>query len=67
MIENATGWKNPFFTFYIDQAYSLLSDGTVQFAIIWWITVETGSAIALTIASVVGLFPATKKHRKGVF
>lgn len=57
MIENSTSWRKPFFTLYIGQAFSLLSSSAVQFAIIWWITVETGSAIALTISSVVGLLP----------
>lgn len=42
---------------YIGQAFSLLSSSAVQFSIIWWITLETGSALALTIASVVGLLP----------
>ncbi|MCX7922050.1 MAG: MFS transporter [Clostridia bacterium] len=50
-------WKKSFFTIYIGQAFSLLSSSAVQFAIIWWITLQTGSAIALTIASVVGLLP----------
>jgi DHA3 family macrolide efflux protein-like MFS transporter len=45
------------FNLYIGQAFSLLSSSAVQFTIIWWITVETGSAIALTIASIVGLLP----------
>lgn len=42
---------------YIGQAFSLLSSSAVQFSIIWWITTETGSALSLTIASVVGLLP----------
>jgi MFS transporter, DHA3 family, macrolide efflux protein len=50
-------WRKPFFTLYIGQAFSLLSSSAVQFAIIWWITIRTGSAISLTIASVVGLLP----------
>lgn len=50
-------WKKSFFTMYIGQAFSLLSSSAVQFGIIWWITVETGSALALTVASVVGLLP----------
>jgi len=57
MIESSTSWRKPFFTLYIGQAFSLLSSSAVQFAIIWWITVETGSAIALTVASIVGLLP----------
>lgn len=54
---NTKTWKRPFLTLYIGQAFSLLSSNAVQFAIIWWITVETGSAIALTFASVIGLLP----------
>jgi MFS transporter, DHA3 family, macrolide efflux protein len=53
-IEN---WRKSFFTIYIGQAFSLLSSSAVQFSIIWWITMETGSAMALTISSVVGLLP----------
>lgn len=50
-------WRKPFFTIIIGQAFSLLTSSAVQFSILWWITLETGSALALTIASVVGLFP----------
>ena len=50
-------WKKSFLIIYMGQAFSLLSSSAVQFSIIWWITVHTGSAIALTIASVVGLLP----------
>ena len=56
-MENKLNWKKPFFTIYSGQAFSLLSSSAVQFSIIWWITMETGSALALTIASVVGLLP----------
>jgi DHA3 family macrolide efflux protein-like MFS transporter len=56
-MENTDGWRRPFFTLYIGQASSLLSSSAVQFAVIWWITVRTGSAIALTVASLVGLLP----------
>ena len=50
-------WKKPFLSIYIGQAFSILSSSSVQFSIIWWITMETGSAMALTIASVIGLLP----------
>lgn len=50
-------WQKSFFIMYIGQAFSLLSSSAVQFSIIWWITVQTGSAMALTVASVVGLLP----------
>jgi MFS transporter, DHA3 family, macrolide efflux protein len=50
-------WQKSFFTMYIGQAFSLLSSSAVQFSIIWWITVQTGSAMTLTVARVVGLLP----------
>lgn len=56
-MEKTKNWKKNFFTIYIGQAFSLLSSSAVQFSIIWWITVQTNSAMALTIASVVGLLP----------
>jgi DHA3 family macrolide efflux protein-like MFS transporter len=56
-MEGNLNWRKSFFTIYIGQAFSLLSSSAVQFSIIWWITMETGSAMALTIASVIGLLP----------
>lgn len=50
-------WRKSFFAIYIGQSFSLLSSSAVQFSIIWWITMETGSAMTLTIASVIGLLP----------
>lgn len=56
-MEKTMDWKKNFFTIYIGQAFSLLSSSAVQFSIIWWITVQTGSALALTMASAAGLLP----------
>lgn len=56
-MDQLKNWKKSFFAIYFGQSFSLLSSSAVQFSIIWWITVETGSALALTIASVVGLLP----------
>ncbi len=50
-------WRKSFFAIYLGQSFSLVSSSAVQFSIIWWITIETGSALALTIASVAGLLP----------
>lgn len=50
-------WRKNFFRIYLGQAFSLIGSHAVQFAIIWWITVTTGSAISLTLATVVGLLP----------
>lgn len=51
------GRLRPFLTLWIGQAISLLGSQLVQFALIWWLTESTGSAIVLTIASLVGLLP----------
>lgn len=50
-------WKKNFFRIYLGQAFSLIGSQAVQFAIIWWITTTTGSAISLTMATVIGLLP----------
>jgi DHA3 family macrolide efflux protein-like MFS transporter len=50
-------WKTSFFTIWGGQALSLLGSQLVQFALIWYLTVETGSATVLATASLVGLLP----------
>jgi DHA3 family macrolide efflux protein-like MFS transporter len=56
-IKDGKPWKLPFFTIYTGQALSLLGSQLVQFALIWHLTVETGSATVLATASLVGLVP----------
>jgi len=51
-------WKRKFITLSIGQIFSIIGSSAAQFAIIWWLTVETGSAITLSIASLVGYLPA---------
>ena len=50
-------WKGRFFTIWIGQAFSLVGSQLVQFALIWYLTVETGSATVLAVASLVGTLP----------
>lgn len=52
-----TGWKQKFIIIYTGQAFSLLGSAAVQFAIIWWLTVQTGSAITLTLATIASCLP----------
>lgn len=47
----------PFFVMWSGQAFSLFGSQLVQFALIWWLTRETGSATVLAVASLVGLLP----------
>ena len=54
---NKTNWKPRFFTIWGGQAISLFGSRLVQFALIWWLTQETGSATVLAIASLIGLLP----------
>ena len=50
-------WKKRFIAIYAGQAFSLLGSSAAQFALIWWLTVKTNSAVTLTIAAAVGLLP----------
>jgi len=50
-------WTRKFFTIWTGQAFSLVGSNLVQFALIWWLTIETGSAIVLTLAMVMGVLP----------
>ena len=47
----------PFLTLCAGQAVSLFGSQLVQFALIWWLPQETGSATVLAMASLVGLLP----------
>ncbi len=50
-------WKTRFFTIWGGQALSIIGSQLVQFALIWYLTVQTGSATVLATASLVGLLP----------
>jgi DHA3 family macrolide efflux protein-like MFS transporter len=51
------GWKIPFFTVWIGQAFSLLGSSLVGFALIWWMTDTTGSATVLATAAIIEFVP----------
>ncbi|MBU0492189.1 MAG: MFS transporter [Chloroflexi bacterium] len=46
-----------FLVIWTGQAFSLLGSHLVQFALVWWLTVTTGSATVLAFASLVALLP----------
>ena len=50
-------WARRFFTVWTGQAFSLFGSALVQFALIWWLTQESGSATVLAIATLVGMLP----------
>ncbi len=50
-------WALRFFTIWTGQAFSLFGSALVQFALVWWLTRETGSATVLATATLVALLP----------
>ena len=55
-VSDPTNFKN-YLLFWSGQLVSLLGSSVVQFVIIWWITLTTGSALYLSLASFLGLAP----------
>src|SRR5512137_2297184 len=55
--EDGKGWRRPFFTIWTGQALSLFGSALVQFALVWWLTLETGSATMLAIAMMAAIVP----------
>ncbi len=51
-------WQRRFFTIWTGQAFSLLGSQLVQFALVWYLTKQTGSATVLTTATLVALLPS---------
>lgn len=50
-------WQARFFTVFGGQALSLFGSSLVQFALVWYLTLKTGSATVLATASLVALLP----------
>jgi DHA3 family macrolide efflux protein-like MFS transporter len=50
-------WQTRFFTIWGAQALSMFGTSLVQFAMVWWLTRETGSATTLAIATLAAMLP----------
>ena len=50
-------WKSRFFLIWTGQAFSLFGSSLVDFALIWWLTIETGSENILAFSSLLALLP----------
>ena len=50
-------WAPKFFTMWVGQAFSLVGSSLVQFALVWWLTKETGSATVLATATLISMLP----------
>lgn len=56
-VRKKNGWAGRFFTIWTGQAFSIFGSQLVNFALIWWLTMTTGSATVLATASIVGILP----------
>ncbi len=56
-INQENKWKRTFWIIWSGQAFSILGSAAVGFAIIWWLTVQTGSAMVLAMAAMVAFLP----------
>jgi DHA3 family macrolide efflux protein-like MFS transporter len=52
-----TTWQRQFFTIWFGQAASLFGSSLASFALVWWITRETGSATVLAIGTLLTMVP----------
>lgn len=50
-------WRRTFAVIFTGQAFSLLGSAAVNFALVWWLAVETGSAAILAWASIAAILP----------
>jgi len=57
MTAKSRSWAVTFFIIWTGQAFSLLGSSAAQFAIIWWLTIQTGSATVLAMAGLAGFLP----------
>ncbi|MFX0104557.1 MAG: MFS transporter [Candidatus Hodarchaeota archaeon] len=57
-IANKKTFRN-YMIFWSGQLFSLFGSSVVYFVIIWWITIETGSAVILALASFLYILPMT--------
>jgi DHA3 family macrolide efflux protein-like MFS transporter len=57
ILRRGSDWRWRFFPFWIGQMVSLVGSRVVQFALIWYLAQESGSAIVLSVAALVGLVP----------
>jgi DHA3 family macrolide efflux protein-like MFS transporter len=51
------GSMQPFFVVWTGQVFSLLGSELVQFALVWWLTTTTGSAMVLALATMMAVLP----------
>ena len=53
----ARRWQIPFFTIWTGQLFSLVSSRVLEFALVWRLTEQTGSATVLSMAMLAAIVP----------
>ena len=56
-MENKKNWKRIFAIIWTGQGLSILSSALVGYAVIFWLSLETGSAETLALAAIAGMLP----------
>ena len=56
-------WKKTFGIIWSGQLASILSSSVVGYAIIFWMSIETGSAEVLALAAIAGMLPQSRWAR----
>ena len=56
-MEKYNNWKRKFYAIWAGQAVSLITSAILQMAIIFYLTEKTGSAMVLSMASLLGFLP----------
>ena len=54
---DASAWKKKAALFLVSQAVSLLGSSLVQYALMWYVTLKTGSGVMMTAYIVIGFLP----------
>lgn len=54
---NHAGLLRGFFIIFSGQSISIVGSNLVQFALVWWLTATSGSAVVLAFASIMALLP----------
>ncbi len=54
---NVKNWKGLFFPVWVGQAFSLFGSSVVDFALIWYLTDQTGSERVLAFSTLLTLVP----------
>jgi DHA3 family macrolide efflux protein-like MFS transporter len=56
-IETGQDWRKNFFLIWSGQAFSIIGSMIVQFALVWYLTAQTGSALVLSTATLASILP----------